>query len=70
MEALALKPVEIQMDQSQIQQLTNEWKEAENAPLPDEEDEDFKWFEWYIHAVFYFNDNFLPSSAQILNSPF
>lgn len=42
-EALALKPVEIQMDQNQIQQLTDEWKEVENAPLPDEEDEDFKW---------------------------
>jgi hypothetical protein len=34
-EALALKPVEIQMDQNQIQELTNEWKEVENAPLPD-----------------------------------
>jgi hypothetical protein len=39
---LALKPVEIQMDQNQIQELTNEWKEVENCPLPDEEDEDFK----------------------------
>ena len=42
-EALALKPQELQMDANQIQELNNEWKEAENAPLPDDEDEDFKW---------------------------
>jgi hypothetical protein len=30
------------MDANQIQQLTNEWQEVENQPLPDEEDEDFK----------------------------
>ena len=41
-EALALKPQELQMDANQIQELNNEWKEAENAPLPDDEDEDFK----------------------------
>jgi len=41
-EALALQPQKIQMDQHQINELTNEWKEAENAPLPDDDDEDFR----------------------------
>jgi GTP-binding nuclear protein Ran len=41
-EALALKPQEIAMDQSQIEELAKEWHAAEQAPLPDEEDEDFK----------------------------
>ena len=39
---LALNPFKKQMDQKQIQQLINEWKEVENAPLVDDEDEDFK----------------------------
>jgi hypothetical protein len=30
------------MDQQQIETLTSEWKEVENAPLPDDNDEDFK----------------------------
>jgi len=30
------------MDQNQINELSKEWKELENQPLPDEEDEDFK----------------------------
>lgn len=46
-EALALQPSEIVMDPHQIQQLATEWNEANNMPLPDEEDEDFKWF-WNI----------------------
>jgi GTP-binding nuclear protein Ran len=41
-EALALQPSEIAMDPSHIQALAQEWTEAQNAPLPDEEDEDFK----------------------------
>ena len=46
-EALALRPQEIQMDQNQIQELTNEWKEADQAPLPDDEDDEFKWLREY-----------------------
>lgn len=42
-EALALQPSEIAMDHQQIEQLASEWKEVENQPLPDDED-DFKWF--------------------------
>jgi len=38
-EALALKPVELQMDTAQINELNKEWNEAANQPLPDEEDE-------------------------------
>jgi hypothetical protein len=30
------------MDAAHIQTLASEWNEANNAPLPDEEDEDFK----------------------------
>jgi len=30
------------MDQNQIEELAKEWHAAEQAPLPDEEDEDFK----------------------------
>ena len=41
-EALALQPQELVMDANQIEELNNEWKEANNAPLPDGEDEDFK----------------------------
>lgn len=41
-EAMALKPQETEMSQTQIQELANEWVAAEQAPLPDEEDEDFK----------------------------
>lgn len=41
-EALALQPSEITMDPSHIAALATEWNEANNAPLPDEEDEDFK----------------------------
>ena len=41
-EALALRPQEIQMDKDHLRTLENEWKEVENAPLPDDEDEDFK----------------------------
>lgn len=41
-EALALQPQEIHMDQQQIDTLASEWKEVENAPLPEGEDEDFK----------------------------
>ncbi len=37
-EALALQPSEIIMDAHQIQALANEWNEANNASLPDEED--------------------------------
>lgn len=39
---MALKPQEVQMDQQQIETLASEWKEVENAPLPDD-DEDFRW---------------------------
>ena len=45
------------MDQNQIQELTNEWKEVENAPLPDEEDDDFKWFKFVF--ISYLIQNFL-----------
>ena len=41
-EALALKPVELQMDNSQIEELNKEWIDAANHPLPDEEDEEFR----------------------------
>lgn len=41
-EAIAIRPKEIEMEQHQIDALASEWKEAENAPLPDDEDEDFK----------------------------
>jgi hypothetical protein len=34
--------------------LASEWKEAENAPLPDEEDEDFKWFCNYCFCSIHF----------------
>jgi GTP-binding nuclear protein Ran len=37
-EALALQPSEITMDANQIAALASEWNEANNAPLPDEED--------------------------------
>ncbi len=49
---MALQPVEIQMDASQIQQLSNEWKEVENAPLPDDEDEDFKWWFAFVFKFY------------------
>lgn len=41
-EAMALKPVELQMDMAQIQELNKEWEDALNKPLPDDEDEEFR----------------------------
>ena len=41
-EALALKPVELHMDNNQIEELNKEWIDAANHPLPDEEDEEFR----------------------------
>nr|ALO19900.1 Ran-type small G protein [Cryptocaryon irritans] len=38
-EAPALKPIEIQMDDQHIKELQNEWVQAEQQPLPDEDDE-------------------------------
>ena len=40
-EGISLAPPEIHMDEATIQNLTNEWNEAGNAQLP-EEDEEFK----------------------------
>lgn len=41
-EAMALKPIELQMDVAQIQELNKEWEDAMNKPLPDDEDEEFR----------------------------
>jgi len=41
-EAPALKPAEILMDPEQVKLIEQELKDAENAPLPDDEDDEFK----------------------------
>lgn len=41
-EGIALHPAELVMDAQHIAQLENEMKQAELAPLPEDEDEDFK----------------------------
>jgi GTP-binding nuclear protein Ran len=41
-QGLALQPQEIVMDQQHIAQLQSDLQQAENEPLPDDEDEDFK----------------------------
>jgi GTP-binding nuclear protein Ran len=41
-EAPALQPAEFQMDAQQIQQLQQDLQDAEQQPLPDEDDEEFK----------------------------
>ena len=42
-DALALRPQEVQMSQEQIDSLNEEWSKAMNLPLPDDQDdEDFK----------------------------
>jgi len=41
-EAPALKPADIMMDPEHMKQLEQELVDAQNAPLPDDEDEEFK----------------------------
>lgn len=48
-EGISLAPPEIHMDEATIQNLTNEWNEAANVQLPEENDE-FNWC-WYIYHV-------------------
>jgi hypothetical protein len=50
--------------------LTNEWQEVENQPLPDEEDEDFKWqvicMEIYILRKYISYKKWMSKSKKIL----
>lgn len=41
-EALALKPIEVHMDEKQMEALSEEWRHAQMMPLPDDDDQDFK----------------------------
>lgn len=41
-EAMALQPPDIIMNEEQIKQLCAEWKECEQMPLPEEDDSEFK----------------------------